>query len=159
VQVCARIFSGLGTSEPPVIPPPAPWLSHFAACLPDLPQTPPLLIQAPPPLYPGPSFHSMGPSPSPSCLAQTSTIYIYSANLTNDSLRNLTKRTNQRESRIQPSFLTLPLNTIWSFGLGPHALFAPSSCTHVPLDMFPTLDLNPCPPLTSRPTFLCEVGP
>jgi hypothetical protein len=113
--------------------------------LPDLPQTPPLLKQTPPPLYPRPSSHSMGPSPSPSCLAQTSTIYIYNDNLVNDSLRNLTKRTNQRESRIQPSFLTLPLNTIWSFDLGPHALFTPSSCIHVPLDMFPTLDLNPCP--------------
>jgi hypothetical protein len=40
-QVCARTFSGLSAIEPPVIPPPAPWLSHFAACLPDLPQTPP----------------------------------------------------------------------------------------------------------------------
>ena len=28
-------------SEPPVMPPPAPWLFHFALCLPDLPQTPP----------------------------------------------------------------------------------------------------------------------
>jgi hypothetical protein len=63
-------------------------------------------------LYTRLSFHSMGPSPSPSCLAQTSTIYIYNDNLINDSLRNLTKRTNQRESRTQPSFSTLPLNTI-----------------------------------------------
>jgi hypothetical protein len=109
---------------------------------------------------PGPqSSHSMGPSPSPSCLAKTSTIYIYYDNLIHDNLINLTKRTNQRESRTQPSFLTLPLNTIWSFSLGPHTLFAPSSCIHVPLDMFPTLVLNPFPPLTSRPTLLCEVGP
>jgi hypothetical protein len=107
VQVCARTFSGLSASEPSVMPPPAPWLSHFAVCLPDLPQ-----IQAPPLFYTRPSSHSMGPSPSPSCLAQTSTIYIYNDNLINDSLRNLTKRTNQRESRIQPSFLTLPFNTI-----------------------------------------------
>jgi hypothetical protein len=41
VQVCARTFSGLLASEPPVMPPPAPWLSHFALCLPDLPRTPP----------------------------------------------------------------------------------------------------------------------
>jgi hypothetical protein len=27
-------------SEPPVMPPPAPWLSHFTVCLPDLTQTP-----------------------------------------------------------------------------------------------------------------------
>ncbi len=39
--VCARTFSGLSASEPPVMPPPAPWLSHFASCLPDLPQTTP----------------------------------------------------------------------------------------------------------------------
>jgi len=32
----------------------------------------------------------MGLSPSPSCLAQTSTIYIYNDNLINDSLRNST---------------------------------------------------------------------
>ena len=37
---------------------------------------------------------------------------MYNDNLINDSLRNLTKRTNQRESRTQPSFLTLPLNAI-----------------------------------------------
>ena len=69
----------------------------------------------------------MGPSPSPSYLAQTSTIYTYNENLINHSLINLTKRTNQRESRTQPSFLgflTLPWNTIWSFSLGPHTLFA-----------------------------------
>ena len=41
VQVCARTLSGLSSFEPPVIPPPAPWLSHFAVGLPDLPQTPP----------------------------------------------------------------------------------------------------------------------
>ncbi len=109
VQVCARTFSGLSASEPPVMPPPAPWLSHFALCPPDLSQTPPQLIQVLPPLYTRPSSHSMGPSPSPSCLAQTSTIYIYNDNLINDNLRNLTKRTNQRGSRTQPSFLTLPL--------------------------------------------------
>jgi hypothetical protein len=40
VQVCARTFSGLSASEPPFMPPPAPWLSHFALCLPDLPRTP-----------------------------------------------------------------------------------------------------------------------
>jgi hypothetical protein len=36
-----------------------------------------------------PSSHSMGSSPSPSCFAQTSTIYIYNDKLINDSLRNL----------------------------------------------------------------------
>ena len=41
VQVCARTFSGLSAFEPPVMSPPAPWLSHFALCLPDLSQTPP----------------------------------------------------------------------------------------------------------------------
>jgi len=54
----------------------------------------------------------------------------------------------------QPSFLTLPLNTIWSVSLGPHTLFAPPSSIHVPLDMFPTLAMNLLPPLTSRSTFL-----
>jgi hypothetical protein len=58
------------------------------------------------------TIQNMGPSPSPSCFAQTSVIYIYNDNLINYSLRNLTKRTNQKESRIQPSFLTLPSNTI-----------------------------------------------
>ena len=33
----------------PVMPLPAPWLSHFAVCPPDLPQTTPQLVQAPPP--------------------------------------------------------------------------------------------------------------
>jgi hypothetical protein len=54
--------------------------------------------------------------PSPSCVAQTSTIYIYNDNLINDILRNLTKRTNQRESRIQPSFSHPPFKynlVIW----------------------------------------------
>ena len=55
---------------------------------------------------------STGPFPSPSCLAQTSTIYTDYNNLINDSLRNLIKRKTYRESRTQPSFLTLLLNTI-----------------------------------------------
>jgi hypothetical protein len=141
------------------MPPPAPWLSHFALCLPDLPQTPPEPIQAPPPIYTRPSSQSMGPFPSPSYLAQTSTIYIYNDNLINDILRNSTKKNKPKRSGTLPSFLTFPLNTIWSFNLGPHTLFAPSSRVHVPLDMFPTLALNPFRPLTSRPTLLCEVGP
>ena len=91
--------------------PPALWLSHFAACLPDLPQTSPYLVQAPPPLYTRPPSQSTGPSPSPSCLAQTSTIYTDYTNLINDSLRNLIKRKTYRESRTQPSFFTLLLNT------------------------------------------------
>ena len=51
------------------------------------------------------------------------------------------------ESRKQPSFLTFPLNTIWSVNLGPHTLLASSSRVHVPLDVFPTLALTPFPPL------------
>jgi hypothetical protein len=51
------------------------------------------------------------------------------------------------ESRKQPSFLTLPSNTIWSVRLGPHTLLASSSRVHVPLDVFPTLALTPFPPL------------
>ena len=141
------------------MPPPALWLSHFAACLPDLPQTSPYLVQAPPPLYTRTPSQSTGPFPSPSCLAQTSTIYTDYNNLINDSLRNLIKRKTYRESRTQPSFLTLLLNTIWSISLGPHTLFTSSSRVHVPLDVFPTLALAPFPPLTSCPSFLCEVGP
>jgi hypothetical protein len=39
----------------------------------------------------------MGPSPLPSCLAQTSTIYIYNDNLINDSLKKLnTKKKPKR---------------------------------------------------------------
>ena len=111
------------------MPPPAPWLSHFAACLPDLPQTLPYLVQAPPPLYTRPPSQSTGPSPSPSCLAQTSTIYTYYTNIINDSLRNLIKRKTYRESRTQPSFFTLLLNTIWSIRLGPHTLLMLQSST------------------------------
>ena len=73
------------------MPPPAPWLSHFALCLPDLPQTSPYLVQAPPLIYTRPCSHSMDPFPSPSYLAQTSTIYTYNDNLINDILTNLTK--------------------------------------------------------------------
>ena len=141
------------------MPPRALWLSHFAACLPDLPQTSPYLVQAPPPLYTRPPSQSTGPSPSPSCLAQTSTIYTDYTNLINNSLRNLIKRKTYRESRTQPSFFTLLLNTIWSISLGPHTLLTSSSRVHVPLDVFPTLALTPFPPLTSHPTLLCEVGP
>ena len=31
--------------------------------------------------------------------------------------------------------------------------------TYMSLDMFPTLAMIPAPPLASRPTLLCEVGP
>jgi hypothetical protein len=101
------------------MPPPALWLSHLAACLPVLQQTSPYLVQAPPLIYTRTPSQATGPSPSPSCLAQTSTIYTDYNNLINDSLRNLTKRRTYRESRTQPSFLTLLLNTIWSISLGP----------------------------------------
>ena len=40
---------------------------------------------------------------------------------------------------------------------GPHSTLA--SHVHVPLDMLPTLVMGASPSLTSRPPFLCEVGP
>jgi hypothetical protein len=77
--------------------------------------------------------------------AQTFLMYTYNNNLITDSSNklNLTKN-NTRESGDLPSFLTLPLTAIRSFPR-----------IHVPLDMFPTLAVNPltCPPL------LCKVGP
>jgi len=145
------------------MPPPALWLSHFAACLPALPRTSPQLVQAAPPLYTRTPSQPTGPSPSPAHLAQASTIYTKCNNLINDSLRNLTKKEkikkNYRESRKHSSFLILPSNTIWSARLVPHTLLASSSRVHVPLDVFPTFALAPFPPLTSCPSFLCEVGP
>jgi hypothetical protein len=40
VSMCSDILGSLSLRTPG-IPPPAPWLSHFAVCLPDLPQTTP----------------------------------------------------------------------------------------------------------------------
>jgi hypothetical protein len=34
-----------------------------------------------------------------------------------------------------------------------------TSHVHVPFDMLPTSAMSTFPPLTSRPPFLCEVGP
>jgi hypothetical protein len=55
-------------------------------------------MPAPPPLYTRPSSHSMGPFPSPSYLAQTSTIYIYNDNLIKRQLKRLTKKEQTKES-------------------------------------------------------------
>jgi hypothetical protein len=57
-----------------------------------------LLTQAPPPLYPWPSSHPMGPFPSPPHLAQTFLMYTYNNNLINDSSNklNLTKNNTKR---------------------------------------------------------------
>ncbi len=44
VCVCKYVLGHSRVSQPlnrPVMPPPAPWRSHFAVCLPDLPHTPP----------------------------------------------------------------------------------------------------------------------
>jgi hypothetical protein len=48
VSMCSDVLGSLSLRTP-VMPLPAPWLSHFAVCLPDLPQTTPQLVQAPPP--------------------------------------------------------------------------------------------------------------
>jgi hypothetical protein len=83
-------------------------------------------------------------------------MYIYYDNLINDSLINPTKPS--KKPGTTPYVPALPLITIWSFSSGQRALFDPASRIHVPLDMFPTLAMNPFPSLTSRPTFLCEIG-
>jgi hypothetical protein len=43
VFACKYVLGHSPVSQPPNsgMPPPAPWLSHFAVCLPDLPQTTP----------------------------------------------------------------------------------------------------------------------
>ena len=65
--------------------PPTPWLPHFASCLPHLQQTPFHLAQAHPLLH-RPLLRRAGPSPPTAHRAQTSTMYIYSDKLINDSL-------------------------------------------------------------------------
>ena len=67
-------------------------------------------------------------------------------------------RTQLPRSWLPVSSSFFPLNTIWLSSSGPRALFASSSRIHVPLNMFPTLVMNPFPPLTSCPTLLCEIG-
>jgi len=67
--------------------PPTPWLPHFASCLPHLQQTPFHLAQAHPLLH-RPLLRRAGPSPPTAHRAQTSTMYIYSDKLINDSVNN-----------------------------------------------------------------------
>jgi hypothetical protein len=67
--------------------PPMPWLPHCASCLPYLQQTPFHLAQAHPLLH-RPLLRRAGPSPPTAHRAQTSTMYIYSDKLINDSLNN-----------------------------------------------------------------------
>jgi hypothetical protein len=67
--------------------PPTPWLPHCASCLPHLQQTPFHLAQAHPLLH-RPLLRRAGPSPPTAHRAQTSTMYIYSDKLINDSVNN-----------------------------------------------------------------------
>ena len=70
-----------------LLPPPTLWLPHFASCLPHLQQTPFHFAQARPLLH-RPLLRRVGPSSPTAHRAQTSTMYIYSDKLINDSLNN-----------------------------------------------------------------------
>jgi hypothetical protein len=82
-------------------------------------------------------------------------MYISYHNLIKDSLMNLTKPSKKTRNYTYCS--RPPFNNNVVIQLGSACAFARASRIHVPLDMFPTLAMNPFPSLTSRPTLLLEV--